>query len=118
LRDIYDEALIIHTGKENFAPGAKIKNQDLMLRLRLLHRIITHNILFKMGYFNEVTFIDLCLIDCMIRRRTINLPYIIMKNDQKQKSFPYDQCLTTIFEHFDVEFTHSRIQIRHYISNI
>ena len=53
---------------------------------------------------------ELCLIDCMIKRRPINFPYIIMKNlimenDQKQKFLPYSQCLTTIFEHFDVEFT-------------
>jgi hypothetical protein len=114
-----------------YIPGKKIlqrvsrliKSQDLMLRPRLLYRVITHNILSKKGYFDEVTFIDLCLIDCMIRRRTINFPYIIMKNlimqnDKKQKSLPYGQCLTTIFEHFDVEFTDSRIQIGHHISNI
>ena len=40
--------------------------------------------------------------DCIIRQRPINLPYIMMKNmimtnNQKQKSLPYGQCLSTIF---------------------
>ena len=77
---IYGEALIMHTRRENFAPDAKITSQDLMLRPRLLHRVITHNILANKEHFAEVTFINLCLIDCMIRRRPVNLLYIIMKN--------------------------------------
>ena len=48
----------------------------------------------------------------MIKRRPINLPYIMMKNfimtnDQKQKYLPYDQCLLTIFEYFDIELTNT-----------
>jgi len=41
-----------------------------------------------------VIFMDLCLIDCMIGGRPINLPYIMMRNlimahDQKQEYLPY-----------------------------
>jgi len=59
----------------------KIKSQDLMFRPRLLHKIITHNILpKKKKHYEDVIFIDMCLIDYMIRRRPINLPYIMIKN--------------------------------------
>ena len=42
------------------------------------------------------------VINCIIRQRPITLPYIMMKNmimanNQKQKSLPYGQCLSTIF---------------------
>ncbi|KAF9663445.1 hypothetical protein SADUNF_Sadunf17G0050800 [Salix dunnii] len=104
---IYDYAVALHTGNTEFALGAKIKSQDLLLRPRLLHRIIAHNILPKKGHYDEVTFMELCLIDCMIQRRPINLPYIMIRNmilayNQKQKALPYGQVFTTIFEHFDI----------------
>ena len=107
---IYDHAVALHTGNTEFAPGAKIKSQDLLLRPRLLHRIIAHNILPKKGHYDEVTFMELCLIDCMIQRRPINLPYIMIRNmilayNQKQKALPYGQVFTTIFEHFDILLT-------------
>ena len=99
--------MVLHTGRYNFTKGAKIKNQDLLLQSRIIYWIITLNILPKKGHYDEVTFMDLCLIDCMIRGRPINLSYIIIRNlimthDQKQKSIPYGQCLTTIFEHFEI----------------
>jgi hypothetical protein len=85
-----------------FIPGAKIKSQDLLLHPRILHRIIVHNILPKKRCYDEVIFMDMCLIDCMIREHCINLPYIMMKNiivahDQKEKSLLYNQCLTVVF---------------------
>ncbi|KAF9662218.1 hypothetical protein SADUNF_Sadunf18G0030400 [Salix dunnii] len=107
---IYDYAVALHTRNTEFAPGAKIKSQDLLLRPRLLHRIIAHNILPKKGHYDEVTFMELCLIDCMIQRRPINLPYIMIRNmilayNKKQKALPYGQVFTTIFEHFDILLT-------------
>ena len=106
----YDYAVALHTGNNGFAPGAKIKSQDLLLRPRILHRIIAHNISPKKGHYDEVTFMELCLIDCMIQRRPINLPYILIRNiilayDQKQKALPYGQVFTTIFEHFEILLT-------------
>lgn len=46
---VCDDVVIIHNGRDDFAMTAKIKSQYLMLRPRLLHRIIAHNILPKMG---------------------------------------------------------------------
>jgi hypothetical protein len=69
---IYDETVIMHIERENFESGANIKNQDLMLRPRLFHMVIVHNILPKNRHFDEVTFMDLCFIDCIIRRMPIN----------------------------------------------
>jgi hypothetical protein len=44
---IYDEVIVLHTNRRDFAPRAKIKIQDLFLRSKVLHRIIAHNILPK-----------------------------------------------------------------------
>jgi len=49
----------------------------------------------------------------MIKRRPINLPYIMMKNfimendkkKKKQKSLSYDQYLLIIFKYFDIKLT-------------
>jgi hypothetical protein len=73
-----------------------------MLRTGLLHRIIAHNIFPKKEHFDEVTLMDMCLIDCVIRRWLINLLYIMIRNtimpyDQKQKSISYGQALISIF---------------------
>jgi hypothetical protein len=48
----------------------------------------------------------------MIRGRRINLPYIMMNiiitvHNQKQKSLPYGQCLTIVFEYFDILLTNT-----------
>lgn len=99
--------MILHTCRNDFSPREKIKNQDVLLQLGLLHRIIAYNILPKKGYYDEVIFMDMCLIDCMIKNRLINLPYIIIQNiimahDQKQKPLPYGQALTFIFEHCSI----------------
>jgi hypothetical protein len=48
---------------------------------------------------------DIFLIDYMISDIPINLPYIMIRNiimthGKKQKSLPYGQVLTSIFQHF------------------
>jgi hypothetical protein len=62
----------MHTCRHDFV-ATKIKSQYLILRPRLLYRIITHDILPKNGHYDEVTLINMCLIDSMIRRKPINL---------------------------------------------
>ncbi|KAG5223073.1 Retrovirus-related polyprotein from transposon [Salix suchowensis] len=74
------EIKIIPTIEGFIYDHAVLKSQDLLLRPRLIHRIIAHNILPKKGHYDEVTFMELCLIDCMIQRRPINLPYIMIRN--------------------------------------
>jgi hypothetical protein len=97
-------------GQLDFASGAMIKSQYLLLRPKILHHIITYNILPKKRYYDEVTFMDIYLIDYMIRGYCINLSYImmnhvIMAHNKKQKSLPYGQCLTTVIEYFDILLT-------------
>jgi hypothetical protein len=104
---VYDKVVVLHTSRYDFVPGAKIKSQDLLLRPRIIHQIITHNMLPKKGNYKEVSFIDLCLIDYMIRGQPINLLHIIMRNlirahDQKKKSLTHGQCLTTIFKNYEI----------------
>jgi len=54
---LYDEVIVLHTNRCDFAPRAKIKIQDLFLQSKVLHRIITHNILPKKWHYDEVIFI-------------------------------------------------------------
>ena len=107
---MYNETIALHIGTLDFAPGAKIKSQDLLLQPNIIHRIIAHNILPKKGHYGKVTFMDMCLIHCMIRGRLINLVYIMIRNiimayNQKQKVFPYGKTLTSIFENFKILLT-------------
>jgi len=102
---IYNETIALHIGTLDFAPGAKIKSQDLLLQPKIIHRIIAHNIWPKKGHYDKVIFMDMCLIHCMIKGRLINLVYIMIRNiimayNQKQKFFPYGKTLTSIFENF------------------
>jgi Ni,Fe-hydrogenase I small subunit len=57
---VYDEDVIMHTGMHDFASSVNVKSQDLMLRPKVLHRSITHNILSKRGHYNEVRFTNMC----------------------------------------------------------
>lgn len=102
---IYNETIALHIGTLDFAPGAKIKSQDLLLQPKIIHRIIAHNIWPKKGHYDKVIFMDMCLIHCMIKGRLINPVYIMIRNiimayNQKQKFFPYGKTLTSIFENF------------------
>ena len=88
---MYDEVVAQYTGRLNLAPGVKIKSQDLLLWPRLIHQIIAHNILLKKRHYDEVTLMNMFLIDCMTKGHQINLPYMMMKKlimayDKKNKS--------------------------------
>jgi hypothetical protein len=91
---MYDEVVAQYTNRLDFTPGAKIKSHDLLLYPRIFYRIIAHNILSKKEHHDEVTFMDICLIDCKIRGCRINLLYIMIKNiimahDHKQIFLSY-----------------------------
>lgn len=58
--------MILHSDRNDFAYRAKIKSKDLLFWPRLLHMIITHNILPKKRHYDEDTFMGMCLIYCMI----------------------------------------------------
>jgi hypothetical protein len=77
---VYYEAIVLYTGRHDFALCAKIKSSDLLLQPKIIHKIITHNILQNKWHYDEVIFMDICLIDCMIRSHQINLLYIMIRN--------------------------------------
>jgi hypothetical protein len=91
---MYDKVVAQYTNRLDFTPGAKIKSHNLLLYLRIFYRIIAHNILPKKKHHDEVTFMNICLIDCNIRGCRINLLYIMIKNiimahDHKQIFLSY-----------------------------
>lgn len=47
---VYDDFVMMHTDRHDFASGAKIKSQDLMLKPRLLHKIITQYLAQKVAF--------------------------------------------------------------------
>jgi len=48
---VYNDVVVLHMGKYDFAPEAKIKNRDLFLKSRIIHRIIPHNSFSKKEHF-------------------------------------------------------------------
>jgi len=48
---VYNDVVVLYMGKYDFAPEAKIKNQDLLLKPRIIHKIITYNSFPKKEHF-------------------------------------------------------------------
>ncbi|KAB1209801.1 hypothetical protein CJ030_MR6G010437 [Morella rubra] len=55
----------------------KIHANQLTIRSRLLHLICTHNLIPRGGHREEVTFIDVFVIERRLKEKNFNLPYII-----------------------------------------
>lgn len=55
-------------------------SQLLPLQVRVLHNIFHNIITLKKGHTNEVTHLGVGLLDCIFRRRLVNLRYVIMRH--------------------------------------
>ncbi|KAB1220626.1 hypothetical protein CJ030_MR3G009424 [Morella rubra] len=77
----YGEALVylLGNGVAEDAPR-KIHANQLPIRLRLLHLICTHNLIPRGGHREEVTFMDVFVIERLLKEKKFNLPYIMLKH--------------------------------------
>jgi hypothetical protein len=84
----------------------KIHANQLPVRLRLLHLICTHNLMPRGGHREEVTYMDVFVLERLLKEKKFNLPYIMLKHMEAacapKKNLPYGLLFTQIFRHFGV----------------
>ena len=86
----------------------KPKANELPLRSRILHHIISNNIIPRGGHRDEISFTDLYLIFCLLEGIRTNLPFLILhkmadgNNVARDPNLPYGMALTRIFRYFKV----------------
>ena len=81
--------------------------QCLCLQTRILLRFIQSIALPKLGHLDEFSHMDVVLIDCILRRRPINLGYTIIWTmliipALISRPLPYGHFITQILKHFNV----------------
>ncbi|KAB1203411.1 hypothetical protein CJ030_MR8G000560 [Morella rubra] len=103
----YGEALVylLGNGVAEDVPR-KIHANQLSIRSRLFHLICTHNLIPRGGHREEVTFMDVFVIERLLKERKFNLPYIMLKHMEAacetKKNLPYGLLFTKIFRYFGV----------------
>ncbi|KAH9669926.1 hypothetical protein KPL70_021986 [Citrus sinensis] len=95
-RDLSDEICLL-----------PFRSQLLPLQVRILHTILQHIATPKKGHSDEVTRLDVALLDSLLTDCPINLRYIIVRHilstpAVNHRLLPYDSIITKILRHFEV----------------
>ncbi|KAH9648550.1 Integrase catalytic domain-containing protein [Citrus sinensis] len=83
------------------------RSQLLPLQVRILHSILQHIVTPKKGHSDEVTRLDVALLDSLLTDRPINLGYIILRHmlstlAVNHRLLPYGSIITKILRRFEV----------------
>ena len=83
------------------------RTQCLCLQTRILLRFIQSIVLPRSGHLDEVSHMDVALIDCILRRRPVDIDYSIVRTMLSipkliTRSLPYGHFITWILKHFKV----------------
>ncbi|KAH9750874.1 hypothetical protein KPL71_014049 [Citrus sinensis] len=83
------------------------RSQLLPFQIRILHIILQHKVTPRQGHTDEVTRLDIGLLDSLIRRRHVSLSYTILCHmlstpKVSNRSLPYGSIITRILNHFQV----------------
>ncbi|KAH9698155.1 hypothetical protein KPL71_023904 [Citrus sinensis] len=83
------------------------RSQLLPFQIRILHIILQHMVTLRQGHTDEVTRLDIGLLDSLIRRRHVSLSYTILSHmlstpKVSNRSLPYGSIITKILNHFRV----------------
>ncbi|KAH9724430.1 hypothetical protein KPL70_007481 [Citrus sinensis] len=86
------------------------RSQLLYIQIRILHSIFQHIVTPRKGHNDEVTHLDVGLLDYLLRRRPVNLGYIILRHmlstpAVNNKLFPYGSIIIRILRHFRIPIT-------------
>lgn len=86
------------------------RSQLLPFQVRILHSILHHMITFRLGYSDEVTSLDVGLLNSLIRRRQVSLSYTILCHMVStpvvtNQYLPNGSIITRILRHFNVPLT-------------
>ena len=73
--------------------------------LRIAHKFLTHYLAPKVGSFDYISSLELCLLWHLMKERRLKLCYLmmgLMTNITKAKGLPHVMALTPLFEHLIV----------------
>ncbi|KAH9716703.1 hypothetical protein KPL71_021554 [Citrus sinensis] len=77
---------------------------------RILHYVLHHVITPRFGHADEVSRLDVAILDCILEERVLNIGYIILHHmlstpSLAKRSIPYASIITRILEYFRVPIT-------------
>ena len=86
------------------------RSQLLPFQVRIFHSIIQHMITPRQGHNNEVTRLDVGLLDSLIRGRKVHISFTIMRHMLStpivsHRSLPYGSIISKILRYFRVPLT-------------
>ncbi|KAH9704286.1 hypothetical protein KPL70_011393 [Citrus sinensis] len=90
--------------------NSPLKSQALPLQTRILHYVLHHVITPRAGHADEVSRLDVAILDCILEERVLNIGYIILHHmlstpNLAKRSLPYASIITRILEYFRVPIT-------------
>uniref|UniRef100_A0A2N9H020 Putative plant transposon protein domain-containing protein n=1 Tax=Fagus sylvatica TaxID=28930 RepID=A0A2N9H020_FAGSY len=94
-------------GNPSIEVPVRPKISELTLESRLIHHIITHNILPRSGSYEYISYLDAFIIWCILNKVKLDLAFYVgwhMDTCVKKKNgaLPYGLHITTILNHFKV----------------
>ena len=97
-------------GNPNIEELSRPKIADLTLESRLIHHIIAHNILPRSGSYEYTSYLDLFIVWCILNKVKLDLAFYISWHmdtcvKKKNGTLPYGLQITTILDHFGVDFS-------------
>uniref|UniRef100_A0A2N9FYS2 Putative plant transposon protein domain-containing protein n=1 Tax=Fagus sylvatica TaxID=28930 RepID=A0A2N9FYS2_FAGSY len=97
-------------GNPNIQELSRPKIADLTLESRLIHHIIAHNILPRSGSYEYTSYLDLFIMWAILNKVKLDLAFYIgwhMETcvNKKNGALPYGLQITTILNHFGVDFS-------------
>ena len=86
------------------------RSQLFPMQIRILHSILQHIVIPRKGHNDEVTRLDVGLLDCLLRRHPVNLGYVILRHmlftsAVNSRLLPYGSIITRILRHFRIPIT-------------
>ncbi|KAL2461270.1 Uncharacterized protein Adt_44690 [Abeliophyllum distichum] len=96
--------------RKYFEAAVRLSTNQLTLPCRVLHNIISHIIVPRKGYLDEVNHYVVFLLDSIFVRQKLDFPYIMLHHmdsvlrGTRAKALPYGMLLIKIFQHFKVSF--------------
>ncbi|GAB2296819.1 hypothetical protein Dimus_038444 [Dionaea muscipula] len=93
--------------KENPELLKPVLVQDMQPFSRLLHLVVIKNLVPRAGKRSEAGFLDLALMEHLIKGKKVNLPKLMIQHishavNQANHGLPYGMCLTKVLKHFQV----------------
>jgi hypothetical protein len=97
-------------GNPNIQELSRPKIADLTLESRLIHHIISHNILPRSGSYEYTSYLDLFIMWAILNKVKLDLAFYIAWHmetcvNKKNGALPYGLHITTILNHFGVDFS-------------